>query len=157
MIVTAIPGLLLRPLGSTDAPDLSRAIAENRAHLTAFGDYAELTSMSLDQLAAELSTTDNKQRFGIFDGGQLIGRADLIAIEPPNYGIGYWLAAHATGKGYATAAVAALTNHARHIPGAATLYAGVTHGNSKSMAVLERVGFQRAATFEHHTRYQLTL
>lgn len=157
MIPTAIPGLTLRELVHRDAPDLLAAIADNRAHLTAFGDYAELSAMTLAQLEAELAAADDKTRFGIFHDGQLVGRADLIAVDPPNYGIGYWLAAHATGKGYATAAVAALVDQARRLPGAAALYAGVTHGNQRSIAVLERVGFRQVARFERHARFHLAL
>lgn len=40
---------------------------------------------------------------------------------------------------------------------ATDIYAGVTHGNDKSAALLERVGFRFPQRFEDYTRYHLHL
>jgi ribosomal-protein-serine acetyltransferase len=41
--------------------------------------------------------------------------------------------------------------------GATDVYAGVTHGNGKSGAVLTRLGFKVAEVFETYTRYHRAL
>jgi ribosomal-protein-serine acetyltransferase len=84
--------------------------------------------------------------------GSLIGRADLVPVDPPRYGLGYWLGEEATGHGYATAAVRALLDHARSL-GATDVLAGVTHGNDRSVALLRRLGFARVAEFDAYDRY----
>jgi RimJ/RimL family protein N-acetyltransferase len=96
-------------------------------------------------------------RFGIRLEGELIGRIDLVPVDPPRYAIGYWLGRNATGKGYATAAAAALIGFAREQLAATDIFAGVTKGNAKSVAVLERLGFQAVAEFESYIRYHLPL
>lgn len=152
---TDIPHLVLRDLTSADAAALYALLRRNRDHLTAHGDYREQVDASLPTLAAELA--DNaKQRFGIFLEGELIGRTDLIPVDPPRYSMGYWLARSATGKGYATAAVIALTRYAFAERGATDIYAGVTHGNGTSERLLYRLGFVPAATFQTYTRFRLT-
>ncbi|EAA8855167.1 TPA: GNAT family protein [Escherichia coli] len=69
----------------------------------------------------------------------------------------YWLDQHKTGKGYATAALRALIGHAKNALTASDLYAGVTHGNARSVALLARAGFSPVADFEKYTRYHLPL
>ena len=156
MLVTSIPGLALRKAAADDAAALFALVQQNRTHLTAFGDYAELVAMSPADIEADLSA-GKTLAFCILHEQAIIGRADLIAVDPPRYGIGYWLASGATGKGFATAAVAALAQEARDALGASDLYAGVTHGNAKSVAVLERAGFRHVTDFERYARFHLAL
>jgi len=75
-----------------------------------------------------------------------------VPVDPPRYGLGYWLAEDATGHGYATAAVRALLDHARTLQ-ATDVLAGVTHGNDRSVALLRRLGFARVAEFDSYDRY----
>jgi RimJ/RimL family protein N-acetyltransferase len=157
-LATSLAELTLRPLGKQDARALFDLVQENRLHLTALGDYAELVSMSFEQLDTELAdTATSNLRFGILLGETLIGSAELIPVDPPRYGLGYWLAEQATGKGYATAAVGRLVAFAREDLGASDIYAGVTHGNHRSQALLGRLGFLPVATFERYTRYHCAL
>ena len=157
LLKTQIPDLTLRRLGGADADRLFELIQDNRHHLTAHGDYAELAAASSETLAAELSGSDDQVRLGIFLGESLVGRLDLIPVDPPRYGLGYWLCESATGKGYGTAAVGTAIVHARDDLGATDIYAGVTHGNLSSVALLRRNGFAAAADFERYTRYHRAL
>ncbi|MFJ8588956.1 GNAT family N-acetyltransferase [Streptomyces sp. NPDC093595] len=59
--------------------------------------------------------------------------------------------------GYATAACTALHGHAARELGATDLFAGVTHGNDRSVALLSRLGFEPVADFEDYTRFRLRL
>lgn len=156
MLFTDVPHLVLRELTPGDAAALHALLKENRDHLTAHGDYREQVDASLPAVVAEFSgDTGGKQRFGIFLREHLIGRVDLVPVDPPRYGVGYWLIRSATGKGYATAALAALTSYGFAERGATDIYAGVTHGNGRSERLLHRLGFVPVATFDAYTRFRL--
>lgn len=157
MLKTERPDVSLSPLARSAAAELHDLIQKNRDHLTAHGDYAEQVAMSRDQVEAELASDSGNLRFGIVLGGTLIGRIDLVAADPPKYGLGYWLAKEATGQGYASAALRALIGHARIDLYATDIYAGVTRGNAKSEALLERLGFLPVLDFDSYRRFHLNL
>lgn len=155
---TAHPDLVLNELHPSHARDLYDLLQKNRDHLTVHGDYAEQIAASCADLAAELADNAHSGlRFGIFLAHKLIGRIDLVPVDPPRYSLGYWLDQSETGKGYATAAVRALAHYARDRLKATDLYAGVTYGNERSVTLLMRTGFVRVADFEKYTRYHLVL
>jgi RimJ/RimL family protein N-acetyltransferase len=156
MLPTAAPDLTLRELVPEDAARLHAVVQANQSHLTAHGDYASLVAASVDILAAELADR-SQRRFGIFLGAELIGRADLIPVDPPRYGLGYWLARSATGHGYATQALAALLRIAANDLRATEIYAGVTYGNIRSERLLRRLGFAQVALFDTYSRFRLDL
>ncbi|NLK08241.1 MAG: GNAT family N-acetyltransferase, partial [Firmicutes bacterium] len=58
-----------------------------------------------------------------------------------------------TGSGYVTAACRSLMSYGKNKLGAVDFWAGVTHGNDKSTAVLERLGFKVVERLEKHTRF----
>lgn len=157
MLETSIPGLVLVSLSEGHASALYELVQQNRGHLTAYGDYTELVTTPLEGLTMELSAASNNLRFGISLRQQMVGRMDLIAVAPPRYGLGYWLAQSATGKGYATAALKALLEFASTELHASDVFAGVTRGNFRSAAVLERAGFVPAENFERYTRFHRAL
>jgi RimJ/RimL family protein N-acetyltransferase len=154
-ILTDLPGITLQALTAADAPAYHALLTSNRRHLTQHGDYQEETAKPLITVRADLARPDDL-RFGIYRDGTLIGRIDLIAADPPRYSLGYWLAAGHTGHGYATAAGRAVIDHAARI-GATDVYAGVTPGNAKSAAVLERIGMTAVVEFDTYTRYHRAL
>ncbi|WP_088282374.1 GNAT family N-acetyltransferase [Kineosporia sp. A_224] len=80
-----------------------------------------------------------------------------MPVDPPRYGLGYWVRASSQGRGLASAAVGALLEHAQTRCGATDVFAGVTHGNDRSVALLRRLGFVEAATFERYTRFRRRL
>ena len=71
--------------------------------------------------------------------------------------LGYWLGGEYTGKGYATAACTALIAYGLEVLGARTMWAGVTKGNTKSEAVLQRLGFQEVSDQGSYTRFNRRL
>ena len=158
MIATSMSGLVLVALNEHNSSALYELVQENRFHLTAHGDYADLVAAPLEALEAELTgMTSHNLRFGIFLGQKLIGSMDLIPVAPPRYSLGYWLAQSWTGRGYATAALRALLEYAIADLQASDIFAGVTHGNQRSIAVLERAGFLPVESFEKYTRFHRSL
>lgn len=77
--------------------------------------------------------------------GILIGRINLRHIDKQKSraDLGYRLAAHATGRGQATAAVQQILQHARDELGLTQLDAYVTIKNPTSSRVLRKNGFQQ--------------
>jgi RimJ/RimL family protein N-acetyltransferase len=157
MLATQIPELTLRRLGGDDADELFELIQKNRDHLTVHGDYAELVTASPETLLAELSGGDDQVRLGVCLGDRLVGRVDVIPVDLPRYSLGYWLCESVTGRGYGTAAVETAIGFARDDLGATDIFAGVTHGNHRSVALLRRNGFVVVADFGRYTRYRRAL
>ena len=158
LIQTSIAGLALGPLRRSDAETFYALVQKNRAHLTALGDFEQEVAVPLEKWVDEFSADLGAGcRLGIFLSGQLVGRTDLIAVDPPKYSVGYWLAEDAVGHGYASAALARVEALARDELGASDIYAGVTHGNARSEALLEGLGFARVAEFERYARFHLSL
>ena len=158
MIATSVAKLLLREIATDDARELFTLIQDNREHLTAQGDYADLVVKTYSDIQADLAKVSGRGlNFAIEFNGQIVGRLDLVPVDPPRYGIGYWLRKDATGKGYATTAIDALAEHARSTLVASDLYAGVTHGNEKSVAVLKRAGFHQVADLGRYARFHRSL
>jgi RimJ/RimL family protein N-acetyltransferase len=76
--------------------------------------------------------------------GRLFGGANLSRFDPLRdvVEVGYWLFVEARGRGFATAAVRAMVDHA-FAHGIVRVEAHVRVGNVASERVLERVGFIR--------------
>jgi len=155
-IATEIDGLVLRPL---EAPDLERyadLVARNRVHLTSHGDYQELAEATSDDLRSELREKA-AARFGVWLADDLIGRVDLIPRDGADAVLGYWLDANRLGSGYATTACRELLRYGAERLGVTTAWAGVTHGNDRSAALLRRLGFEDVADMGGYERYRLDL
>lgn len=155
---TRIPGLVLRALTLEDADAYYDLLDRNRLHLSRLGDYQEEKNATRAWVREHLGQDPGPDlRYGIRLDGELIGRVDLIAVDPPRYGTGYWLDEARTGAGRATAACRALFDHAARALGATDVFAGVTHGNDRSAALLRRLGFEPVVDFESYTRFRLAL
>jgi RimJ/RimL family protein N-acetyltransferase len=150
-------GGVLRRLSSADAPAYHDAVQRNRDHLTAIGDYLDEVELSIDDFRQRFGdVSDQSLLMGIWRDDVLVGHVALLHREPPRWGLGYWRAREATGLGIATAAVGAVLEFGRHELGVEEVLAGVTHGNAKSVAVLERLGFEVVADFATYTRFGKT-
>jgi RimJ/RimL family protein N-acetyltransferase len=154
---TARADLWLRELRPVDAAGYHALVQDNAGHLTRLGDYRDEVAAGADDFAAQFSESAGVPlRFAIEFDGRLVGRVDLLAVDPPRYGLGYWLAEDATGKGLATTAVAAVLDHARGL-GATDVFAGVTYGNVRSEALLRRLAFAVVADLGTYRRFHLVL
>lgn len=148
-IRTAREGLVLKAL--TDAGEYYELVQANAGHLTRLGDYTELVAKTLPEIVEHLARTS--LAFGIRENGALCGAVELLPVEPPKYGLGYWLAENACGRGLATLSCEAVISYARESLEATDVFAGVSHGNDSSAAVLQRAGFKPVRRFDDYTRF----
>lgn len=117
-------------------------------------NYADdIAASEAEQAASFAGNPDPHLMFGIVAYESLIGRIDLVAIDPPRFGLGYWVSEERTRVGIASAAVAAIFDYAHRSLGATDVYAGVSHGNTASERVLERNGFERVSRFDTYDRF----
>jgi len=155
-LATHIDGLFLRPLGEEDLERYAELVATNRRHLTSNGDYRQLIASSIQDLAAELRSAA-PGRFGVWICDALIGRVDLIPRDGTNAVLGYWLDREHLHAGYATAACRELLRYGAEDLAITDVWAGVTHGNDRSEAVLRRLEFDEVADMGAYTRFHLDL
>jgi RimJ/RimL family protein N-acetyltransferase len=155
LLRTGVDGVVLRELGAADAPAFHGLLQANRGHLLRLNDdHLGQIETTVEEHARRFGdATDRTLYLGIVEHGRLVGHVALVHREPPRWGLGYWLAEEATGRGLATAAVAAVVDHGRTALGAEDVLAGVSHGNDASVAVLTRNGFERVAEFPTYDRY----
>ncbi|MBA3233436.1 MAG: GNAT family N-acetyltransferase [Propionibacteriales bacterium] len=155
---TAVTGLSLIQLTSADVAVYYELVDRNREHLSKHGDYqseCEATPQWVVDHLAALPVTGHC--FGMWLDGGLIGRVDLVPVDPPRYGFGYWVDHGHSRRGLMTSAYASALRHARDDLQATDVFAGVTHGNDGSVALLRRLGFERIAQLDDYDRFQLTL
>jgi len=154
---TAISGVELRELTGGDALAFYELVHRNRRHLTQYGDYRDLAASTLQDVESYFADPpDNNIRMGIWRrADELMGRVDLSPVAPGAFVLGYWIGSEYTGCGYVTGACRTLMDYATRELGAIDFWAGVTHGNRKSAAVLERLGFCFVERLEKHTRFHL--
>lgn len=155
VLATDLPGVELRPLDEADAEALHAAIAADPEHLTRFGDYGDLVSSTVDDLAASLRAPSlDKIQMGIWLEGELAGQVDLTAPAPRQCGLGYWVSGRHARKGLASAACRALMNYAESAADVEAFWAGVREANVPSRAMLERLGFSVHEILPTHVRYR---
>jgi RimJ/RimL family protein N-acetyltransferase len=156
MLPTEVHGLTLRAHVPGDAEPLQRLLHHNSEHLLANGDYgAEIVSTVAywrEEFAANGGTSAPPYSFGMwFDDALMVGRVVLVPVEPPQYGVGYWVAKTHQGKGFATAGLRAIVAYAGSL-GGTDVVAGVNHGNPASRHILELCGFVEVADCATYTR-----
>ncbi|GAA1240846.1 GNAT family N-acetyltransferase [Oryzihumus leptocrescens] len=137
------------------AATYTEVLRRNASHLNLTPSERDRTPE--EHAAAWADPAEGNIRFAVLLDGRLIGRVDLDPVNPPKYSIGYWIDADHTGRGHATTAVALAVEHALDELGATDVYAGVTHGNHTSVAVLHRNGFTRVADLGTYERFHLPL
>ncbi|MFF1380455.1 GNAT family N-acetyltransferase [Streptomyces sp. NPDC058308] len=134
---------LLRP---DHAPALLSFEETNRAYFAAtvpdrgdayFRDFDARHHALLDEQAAGVC------RFHVLvgDGGEIVGRINLLDLADGCAELGYRIAEKATGQGLATWAVRQVCDLAVTTYGLTGLRAATTHDNPGSRAVLTRTGF----------------
>ena len=88
---------------------------------------------------------------------ELIGRVDLIPQDGSNAVLGYWLDRDRLGSGFATAACRALLAYGAAELDVTDVWAGVTHGNDRSVALLRRLRFETVKEMGTYTRFHRVL
>ena len=134
-----------------EAAEYYALIDRNRVHLTRFGNYPAEGRASLLWVKRSLSRPRDGLRFGLWLSGALIGRAELAPSAPSRFCLAYWLGRDHVGRGLMTASLLRLMEHARERLGATSFFAGVTHGNDKSRAVLVGLGYEPGLHHADHT------
>jgi RimJ/RimL family protein N-acetyltransferase len=144
----AANGIVLRTPTHEDVPTLAAAFADpvlgGEAGLPPLGEE-QLHAMFEEQLP-QWRATGQLVPYAILDGdtSELLGGATLRQLDATRHTIeiGYWLFAHARGRGVATRAVGALVDWL-FANGVGRVEAVVRIGNTPSERVLERCGFVR--------------
>lgn len=108
----------------------------NRDHIAEFGNSVDA---NLEEVTERRSAPGNV-RFGIRKDGHLIGIVGYKeSLDGKEAEMGLLLAKEATGKGYATSALRAMTDYA--VAKFERVYAEADPGNSRSIRLCERVGY----------------
>lgn len=137
--------LLLRPGWTEDAPALHRAIAdEGVVRNLATAPWPYRPEDALNFLARERGPTEPVLLIFRREGGapELIGGIGIDRSAGGGIELGYWLARHAWGRGYATEAGRAVIANARDSLRLKRLEAGHFLDNPASGRVLEKLGFR---------------
>ncbi|MFB4195718.1 GNAT family N-acetyltransferase [Streptomyces carpaticus] len=138
--------ITLEPLRAEHAQALLAFERENRAYFARSvpdrGDayFAEFAARHRALLAEQES---GAIRFHVVlgEGGELIGRVNLVDVAGCTAELGYRIGERAAGRGVATAAVGQLCRLAVGAYGLGSLTAVTTRDNAASQAVLGRNGF----------------
>ena len=164
---TGITGLVLRDLEPEDAPAFVDLVSGNREHLMA--GNGSLPPDNVEDVVAWMCPRQDRN-FGLvlWLDGTLIGHITvahltrtagdtkpLLAQSPDGWGIGYWLGAQYTGRGYATEGCRTLMDYVRTEFRATDFYSGTFVSNEKSRRVLERLGFEVYKTTDDFVSYRL--
>ena len=149
------PRLIIRPIAATDRADFCAVLASNRDHLAPIRIQREAESPEAAferQLALSAEGDRNgkalRRVITLASTGAVIGGCNIINIDRGicwQADINWWLAKQATSQGYATEALAAMTNHAfADLPNGlalSRLTAAIGPENARSLSLAERVGF----------------
>jgi [ribosomal protein S5]-alanine N-acetyltransferase len=136
----------LQLLRRDHAPALLVFEQENRAYFAAVvpdrGDefFAEFDARHEHLLARQAAGTDFPHVL-VAEGGEVVGRVNLIEAADGSAELGYRIAQKAAGQGWATAAVREVRELAAAQYGLTRLRAKITLDNPASRKVLERNGF----------------
>ena len=167
-------GVTVRLLTEDDVPALTRLLLANRDHLAPWAPqrpeeyWTEEFQRADTARQLELHRQDRGIPGVIVEDGEPVGRitvTDVVRGPLQSGTFGYWVAGHATGRGVATAAAAAMVRIAFDEAGLHRLEAGTLPHNHASQRVLARTGFQRfgyaprylhiAGQWQDHVLFQL--
>ncbi len=141
-----LPMLDLQLLRLDHAPALLAFERENRAYFAASipdrGDefFAEFDTRHAQLLAWQAAGTAYFHLL-VAEGGEVVGRVNLVEVADGSAELGYRIAQKAAGQGLATAAVRKVRELAATKYGLTRLRARVTLNNPASRKVLEHNGF----------------
>ena len=167
-------GVTVRLVREDDVPALTALLTANREHLAPWdpqrpdGYWTEAFQRQDTARLLDLHRQDRGIPGVIVEDGEPVGRitvTDVVRGPLQSGTFGYWVAGHATGRGVATAAAAAMVRIAFDEAGLHRLEAGTLPHNHASQGVLARTGFQRfgyaprylriAGQWQDHVLFQL--
>ena len=152
--------ITIRLLSRDDAKALFEFETENREYFESvwvprdaayyeWGSFLEMLSDSLEK-----QEQDKSYIYSIFDRqGKMIGRVSLMYVERGYLNmaeIGYRLAKHCHGCGYATTAAGLALEKAKDVHKLHRIEAVAALDNIASQRVLEKNGFRLVGTYEKH-------
>ena len=145
--------LELRPLRLGDAAAFFALTEGNRERLRRWLPWVDdVTSVAHTRAFIAWTKAQAKARhglhFGIWWQGRAVGVASFNAFDRMNRmgTIGYWISAHAEGRGLVTRAVSALIQYGFEIEGLHRIEIRVAIRNHASRAIPERLGFRHEGT-----------
>jgi ribosomal-protein-alanine N-acetyltransferase len=145
-------GITLRLRREDDAAALAAAYARNRAHLAPWDParpeefYTEAGQRERTRERLALRALGTALPLVLVDGEEIAGAIDLSDIVRGPFQssmVGYWLDRAHTGRGLASAALAAVIEAARDDFGLHRIQAATLLANHASQSVLARAGFER--------------
>jgi ribosomal-protein-alanine N-acetyltransferase len=136
----------IRRLTPADAPVIAELRATNRAWLEPSQPDTDDGVGTATVVGAERWIARPGYRFGILDGGEIVGAIVLSNLQPEPMRsaiLGYWVARDRAGRGLATLSVAEMLELAFGEFGLHRVEAGTRVENVASQRVLEKNGFER--------------
>lgn len=156
LIIPVEPGLELRQYVKDDAPAIFALIDRNRAHLSQHGDITAKKYDTLESVRDSIVPPEHavRIRMGGWRGDTFVGTVNITPIG--DYGtaeIGGLLGEIFQGTGLATKAARAIENWAFNYTNIRKLFAKIQYGNTRSMQVVERLGYSLAGIDKDNTWY----
>ena len=154
--------LVLRRFRTEDADDFSAYrsepdVARYQSWETPF-ELSEAQEFIQEMLDAHPDTEGDWFQFAsaLRDTGQVIGDVAMLVLDgdPGSVEIGYALAPAQAGRGYASEAVAAIVDYAITRRGKQEVMAWTDTRNTRSIALLERLGFTRDTASRQRTLFK---
>jgi ribosomal-protein-alanine N-acetyltransferase len=168
-----VTGVSVRLLTLDDVPELAALTIANREHLAPTSPTTDGDAFTEPGVRAQVEDALGKHGLGlahpmlIVDGSAIVGRINLNSIvrgAAQSASVGYWVAQVHTGRGVATAALAAALVVGFDELGLHRVQGETLPGNRASQVVLERNGFERfgyapaflriAGQWQDHVLYQ---
>jgi len=137
------PGLVLRPLSTEDAEDLHKAHRDPAVH-EYWSSPAHADIEQTRRYIAETLALPGAHVWAITEnGGDALGRVALFAVREGVGEIGVILSAEAQGQGFAARALRLVETYAFEVLDLHRLSADVDPDNAASLALFDRLGYQR--------------
>ena len=153
LVIPAGPHLELRPLRLLDAKAFFALTEANRDRLRRWLPWVDDVGSMADTRAFIAWTKEQASQrrglhFGVWWKGEPVGVAGFNAFDRMNRmgTLGYWISAHAEGRGLMTRAVTALLKHGFEGEGLHRIEIRVAIRNRASRAIPERLGFRHEGT-----------
>ena len=152
-------GRYLRPFEESDAEQLARVVAANRAYLAEWLPWAETadeeTVLGFIRRSRQQIADNDGFQAAIVEGDAIIGGVGFHGVDQNHRStsIGYWLAKDQQGRGIMTEAVKALTGHAFDVWKLNRVEIRVAIGNQRSAAIPRRLGFVEEGVLRQAERH----